>query len=113
MKQEIAQGLATSAVTLTTSTGILTSVLAYLGSNAAGIGAASTLFFGFVYIYFQWASNKKLTIADSNAIEIEHLSEKVEENAEMLDIHRAETKVQIQEVSDGIQDIKSILTKLG
>jgi len=44
LKQEITQAIATSAVTLTAGTGILTSVLAFLGNNAAGIGAGSTRF---------------------------------------------------------------------
>lgn len=73
MRQDLTQGIANSAVTLATSTGILTSVLAFLDSNAAGIGAGSTIIFGCIYVYFQWSSNKKLTIAEVNTIEIDNL----------------------------------------
>jgi len=105
MKQEITQAIATGAVTLATSTGILTSVLAYLGSNAAGIGAASTLIFGAIYVFFQYSSNKKLTIAEINKIEIDGLSTEVQSLTVDFKEHKAESNKQFDNLNVKIDTI--------
>lgn len=102
MRQEITQTISTSAATLATSTGILTSVLAFLGSNAAGIGAGSTLIFGVIYVYFQWSSNKKLTIAEINSIKVKGLEQSLAD-------HKDETNKQFDVVNSGIDSILKIV----
>jgi hypothetical protein len=75
MKQELTQAIASSAGTLVASTGIATILLKLADNHAAGIGAISTIVFGCFYLYFQWSSNQKLTIAETNKIEIDDLRE--------------------------------------
>ncbi len=96
MKQEIAQGIAHSAVTLATGTGILTVILEFFDNNAAGVGAMSTILFGFIYVYFQWSSNKKLTVAEINTINIDALSQ------DFYD-HKIETTEKLESLGDGIK----------
>ena len=110
MKQELTQAIATSSVTLATSTGILTSVLAFLGSNAAGIGAASTLIFGAIYVYFQWSSNKKLTIAEINKININDLSTEVQSLTVDFKEHKTESNKQFDNLSTKMDTIVNKLS---
>ena len=110
MKQELTQAIATSSVTLATSTGILTSVLAFLGSNAAGIGAASTLIFGAIYVYFQWSSNKKLTIAEINKININELSTEVQILTVDFKEHKIESNKQFDNLSTKMDTIVNKLS---
>ncbi len=110
MRQEITQGIVTSAATLATSTGILTSVLAFLGSNAAGIGAASTLIFGAIYVYFQWSSNKKLTIAEINEANISDLSTEVQILTVDFKEHKIESNKQFDNLSTKMDTIVNKLS---
>ena len=110
MKQELTQAIATSSVTLATSTGILTSVLAFLGSNAAGIGAASTLIFGAIYVYFQWSSNKKLTIAEINEANISDLSTEVQILTVDFKEHKIESNKQFDNLSTKMDTIVNKLS---
>jgi len=110
MRQEITQGIVTSAATLATSTGILTSVLAFLGSNAAGIGAASTLIFGAIYVYFQWSSNKKLTIAEINEANISDLSTEVQILTVDFKEHKIESNKQFDNLSTKMDIIANKLS---
>ena len=98
MKQEITQGIAHSAVTLATGTGILTVILEFFDNNAAGVGAMSTILFGFIYVYFQWSSNKKLTVAEINTINIDALSQ------DFYD-HKIETTEKLEVLGDGIKTL--------
>lgn len=101
MRQEITQAIATSAATLTTSSGILTVVFKFFDNNAAGIGAMSTILFGIIYVYFQWSSSKKLTVAEINTINIDSLSQ------DFYD-HKVETTEKLEDLSS---DIKTLLSR--
>ena len=79
MKQELSQAISNSAATLLVGSASATGVLDYFGNNAAGIGAMCTLGFGFVYLYFQWSTNNKLSVAEVNAATIECLTDGLEE----------------------------------
>lgn len=105
MKQEITQAIATSSVTLATSTGILTSFLGYLGHHAAGIGAACTIIFGIIYVYFQFSSNRKLTIAEINKIEIYENKEFTQNLSEEFKEHKIETSKQFDKVDTKLDKI--------
>lgn len=100
MKQEAAQVIATSAVTLATSTGILTVILKFFDNNAAGIGAISTIVFGLIYVYFQYSSNQKLTVAEINTINIDALSQDFHD-------HKVETTEKLELLSDGMKTLLS------
>ena len=104
MRQEIAQGIAHSAVTLATGTGILTVTLKFFDNNAAGIGAMSTLVFGLIYVYFQWSSDKKLTVAEVNTINIDALSQDFHD-------HKTETTEKLEGLDKGISLILNKLDK--
>jgi len=104
VKQEITQGIAHSAVTLATGTGILTVIFKFFDNNAAAIGAMSTLFFGLVYVYFQWSSNKKLTVAEINTINIDALSQDFHD-------HKIETTEKLEVLGEGISSILNKLDK--
>lgn len=101
MKQEITQAIATSAATLTTSSGILTVAFKFFDNNAAGIGAMSTILFGIIYVYFQWSSNKKLTVADKNTINIKALSQDFHD-------HKIENSEKLEDLG---KDIKTLLDR--
>lgn len=70
MKQDTVKAFVDGAALSVTGTGILTSLMAFFESNAAGIGAMCTVLFGLVYIVFQFLSYRKLTLADANQEEI-------------------------------------------
>lgn len=93
MKQEITKVMVDSSVALATSAGILTVTLKFFDHYAAGIGAMCTLFFGVVYIVFQFLAHKKLTLADNNE--------------KRLDKHED----QLNKVEDGINTIIETLNK--
>jgi len=78
VNETVTKAFSDGAVILTTSTGALTVILDWAGSNAAGIGAISTLFFGFVYVIFQWLAYKKLTLADKNERDVKLLKDKMD-----------------------------------
>jgi len=101
MKQEISQAIANSLATLTASSGILTVAFKFFDNNAAGIGAVSTIFFGIIYVYFQWSSNKKLTVADRNTINLAALSEDFHD-------HKVETTGKLDTLS---ADMKTLLAR--
>ena len=100
MKQEITQAIATSTATLTASSGILTVAFKFFDNNAAGIGAMSTIFFGLIYVYFQWSSNQKLTVAEINTINIDALSQDFHD-------HKIETTEKLESLSDGMKPLLS------
>jgi len=83
MKQELTQAIANSAGTLVASSGIVTILLKAADNHAAGIGAISTIFFGLCYLYFQWSSNKKLSVAEVNEIRISCVIEELEDHKEV------------------------------
>jgi len=51
-----------------------------------------------IYVYFQYSSNKKLTIAEINKINIDDLSQSFVD-------HKEETSKQFQHVNAGINEI--------
>ena len=104
MKQEITQTIANAAATMTTSTGLLAAALKFADNNAAGIGAISTVLFGCIYVYFQWSSNKKLTISEVNTINIDALSQ------DFYD-YKIETSEQFKCVNSGLGKIMQKLDK--
>jgi len=77
VKQDTAKALVDGAAISATGTGILTSVLAFFESNAAGIGAMCTVVFGIVYIIFQFMSYRKLTLSDTNQERIRILEDQL------------------------------------
>jgi len=103
MRQELTQGIANSAGTLLVGTGVATGILDYFSNNAAGIGAICTLGFGIIYVYFQWSSNKKLSVAEVNEIKIACVIEELED-------HKEESTTRFDSI-----DIKlnSIISRLG
>lgn len=103
MKQEITQVIATSAVTLATSTGIISSIVAFFDVYAAGIGAMSSIFFGCIYMIFQWSSNRKLTIAEINKVDIADLSES-------LSNHVVETREEFNSITSCLERIETKLS---
>ncbi len=79
MNIESAKILAGGSAKLSGGAGISTMVMAYFQVNAAGIGALCTLVTLVFYVYFQWLSNKKLTVADDNKHEIAQLKKQLSE----------------------------------
>ncbi len=98
MKQEIAQAITTSLATLTASSGIAAMAFKFFDNNAAGIGAMATIFFGIIYVYFQWATSKKLNVADINTINLDDLRQEVHEN-------KIETNEKLEILSDGMKTL--------
>lgn len=102
MNLTTAKTLAGSCAGLSGSTGISTVVMAYLQSNAAGIGALCTIITLICYIFFQRLATKKATLSDKNKEDIDHHSQKLTD-------HISETKRGFEKVDNGIA---SILEKL-
>jgi len=92
MSVEISKIAVNSTAAIATSSGMVTVVLGFFDSNAASIGVMSTLFFGFIYVYFQFSQDRKLTLADKNKEEIEDTKEEIKDLSNKLDDHMTETR---------------------
>ncbi len=103
MKQELTQAIANSAGTLVASSGLVTILLKAADNHAAGIGAVSTVVFGLFYLYFQWSSNKKLSVAEVNEIKIARVIEEFEDHKE----------ASISRFDSIDNQLRSIISKLG
>ena len=84
MNQEIAKTLAGGSAKLASGTGISTVILAWFGSNAAGIGAICTIITCVAYIYFGYTAagrnNEKDRQAEENKTEIDKLKKQLRES---------------------------------
>lgn len=77
MKLENSKAIVNLTGALFAGSSVTTSIMAYLEANATAIGALCSIIFGVIYVIFQILNHRKLTIANSNKIEIDDIRDRM------------------------------------
>lgn len=104
MKQDLARSLGDGAITLAVGSGAISSFLAFLNSNAAGLGVLCTFFFGVIGVIFYYITWQKSTLADENKHHLDRLEG-------TLTGHIEKTETDFKKVASGIDSILKKLDK--